>query len=104
MKIILITLFFTSIAFGQTNTFATSNLNTFKISPNPVVSDFEISVPKSNLITLVEVYDVIGDILFRKELIGTTIVSVKAPHWISGSYIVRVTQGEKSVIKRLIKV
>lgn len=73
----------------------------FRILPNPVVSICELSI-LGNKDVLVEVFDITGDIIYRKENVKNRL-KLYVSDWIQGSYIVRVTNEDTSIIKRLIK-
>lgn len=73
----------------------------FKILPNPVVSKCELVVASDKEV-LVEVFDVTGDIIYRKENVKNRL-ELHTSNWVSGSYIVRITNEDTSIIKRLIK-
>lgn len=78
------------------------SLNKFKISPNPVTSDFNVELPNAIESAIVEVHDVLGKRLFSSQVTSLS-PNVDVTNLNSGIYLVRVSSGDVSQTKRIIK-
>lgn len=78
------------------------DLSEFKISPNPVTSEFNIELPSNIESANVEVYDVLGKKIHETKISNFNSI-IDASRWHSGIYIVRVSSGDISKTKRIIK-
>lgn len=74
----------------------------FKISPNPVTTNFEVTLPASVTNANVAVYDVLGKQIYTDEISEFNSI-IDASNWNSGIYMVRVSAGNASQTKRIIK-
>lgn len=76
------------------------NTSVVKIHPNPAKSELNIDL-KSNKNTKIEIYDILGKQVMSKKLNNSQVVNVKALK--TGVYLLRITQNNKTITKRLIK-
>ena len=76
--------------------------NQFLIYPNPSATDLEIKIPGNAETNTVQVYDILGKTVYKKEL-STNNLSLNVSNWTEGVYLIRVTSGENSQTKRFIK-
>ncbi|NNE33135.1 MAG: T9SS type A sorting domain-containing protein [Winogradskyella sp.] len=72
----------------------------FSIYPNPVISDITIQLKYKDS-TTVEVFDILGKRIIFKNINETTILNMRSLR--SGVYILKISQGIKSISKRLLK-
>lgn len=78
------------------------DLSEFKIFPNPVTSEFNIELPNGIESARIEILDVLGKQLVFNEISKlNSVVDVSAIN--SGIYVVRVSHGNSSHTKRIIK-
>ena len=78
------------------------DLSKFKISPNPVISEFNVELPNSIESANVEVYDVLGKMIYSSQVSNFN-SSINSSSWNNGIYLVRVISGDVSQTKRIIK-
>ena len=76
--------------------------NEFKISPNPVSTDFEIELPDTVENANVGIYDVLGKQLYSGE-ISKLNSNINVSDFSNGIYLVKVSNGSSSQTKRIIK-
>lgn len=74
----------------------------FKISPNPVTTEFKVDLPDTIESANIEVFDVLGKQISQGIITSFNSV-VEVSNWHSGTYLVRVYSGEYSQTKRIIK-
>jgi len=74
----------------------------FSLSPNPAKDKFVVSLPNTVENAKLEVFNVLGKRVLAKE-ISDIDSSVNVSNWNSGIYLVRVSNGETSQTKRLVK-
>lgn len=74
----------------------------FKVTPNPITSRFNVVLPTNLSNALVEVYDVLGKQIYTNDITEFN-SSIDASSWNSGIYMVRVSTGDTSQTKRIIK-
>ena len=82
------------------------NINNISVYPNPFSSGFTISLPDNPAsVFLIQVTDLNGKILVKKQTDGATLIEIDAINWPQGAYLVNITgaNGEKNFAK-LIKV
>jgi hypothetical protein len=73
-----------------------------RVAPNPVVSDLRITLNDLDSNSLVEIYSMSGIRLFQQKMTEkNSTISMEA--FQSGTYIVKITMGEKCVIKQIVK-
>lgn len=77
-------------------------LSQFKIVPNPVTSEFNIELPNAVNNAEVEVFDVLGKTIYKTEISNFN-SKINAANWNNGIYMVKVSSGNSSKTKRLIK-
>ncbi len=77
-------------------------LSKFKISPNPVTSEFNIELPSAIESANVEVYDVLGKMIYSRQISNISSI-IDSSSWHSGIYLVRVISEDISQTKRIIK-
>lgn len=73
-----------------------------QVSPNPFSSNFFIKAAVPNQPLLVQIVNSAGENIFS-ELTSTTAITVNLESFSAGLYLVRISNGEKSVLKKLIK-
>ena len=78
------------------------NLSEFRISPNPVSTEFNIELPNAIELADVEVYDVLGKMIYSSQVSNFN-SSIDSSSWQNGIYLVRVSSGNVSQTKRIIK-
>lgn len=78
------------------------SLSEFKISPNPVSTDFSIALPNAINNATVEVFDVLGKTIYSSEISSFNSV-INVSNWNNGIYLVRVSSDNVSHTKRIIK-
>lgn len=77
-------------------------LSEFKISPNPVSTEFRVELPNDIENANVEVFNVLGKSIYYGEISNLN-PTVSVSNWNSGIYMVRVSSGNISQTKRIIK-
>jgi hypothetical protein len=70
---------------------ASSQPTGFTIAPNPASGEVTISLP-SNVISAVEIYDVLGNLILSKQVSGEYVWNPETANAMSETYIVRVTE------------
>ena len=75
-------------------------LNTFKIYPNPVNTVLHIELNSAKQ-TQVEIYNVLGKLVISKTISNSETIQTNSLS--KGIYILRLTQGNKTISKKLIK-
>ncbi len=78
------------------------SLSKFKISPNPVTSEFNVELPSTIELADLEVYDVLGKMIYASQVSNFN-SSIDSSSWHNGIYLVRVISGDVSQTKRIIK-
>lgn len=78
------------------------SLSKFKISPNPVSSEFNIDLPDAINNATIEVFDVLGKAIYSSE-ISRFDSAIHVSNWNNGVYLVRVSSDNASYTKRIIK-
>ena len=78
------------------------SLSKFKISPNPVSTEFNIELPDANNNATIEVFDVLGKTIYSSE-ISRFDSAISVSNWNNGVYLVRVSSDNASYTKRIIK-
>ena len=78
------------------------SLGKFKISPNPVTSEFNVQLPDIINTANVEVYDVLGKMIYASQVSNFN-SSIDSSSWHNGIYLIRVISGDVSQTKRIIK-
>ena len=78
------------------------NLSQFKITPNPVSSEFNIELPNAIDDANLEVFDVLGKKIYSREISNLNSI-INASSWYNGIYLVRVSAGDVWQTKRIIK-
>lgn len=74
----------------------------FKITPNPVTTEFEVDLPDTIESANIEIFDILGKQISSGIITRFNSV-VEVSNWHSGTYLVRVYSGEFSQTKRIIK-
>ena len=78
------------------------SLSTFKISPNPVSTEFNVELPSTIELAKIEVYDVLGKMIYSSQISNMNSI-IDSSNWHNGIYLVRVSSAEISQTKRIIK-
>jgi hypothetical protein len=75
------------------------------VSPNPVISSFNLGINSSNNNTMVDIriMDINGRVLAIHKTSPNSTMKIAAEKWTSGMYLVEVTQGTERKIVKLIK-
>ena len=76
------------------------NTSSIKIHPNPVKNNLTIDL-KLDIDTKIEIYDILGKRVYRSTLNNTSIINLQSLK--TGIYIVKITQNNATITKRLIK-
>jgi len=74
----------------------------FKIFPNPVTTEFKVDLPNSIESANIDVFDILGKQIYSMVITSFNSV-VEVSNWDNGTYLVRVSSGEYSQTKRIIK-
>lgn len=77
-------------------------LSKFKISPNPVSSEFEIKLPDGINQVNMDIFDVFGKLLYSSQ-VSKLKSSIDISSWDSGIYLVRINSDRGTQTKRIIK-
>lgn len=78
------------------------DLADFKITPNPVTTNFEIQLPSGVTNANISVYNVLGKQVHAQD-VSELNASVDTTNWNSGVYLVRLSSGNASNTKRIVK-
>jgi plastocyanin len=78
------------------------NLSELNISPNPVTTEFKVDLPNSIESANIDVFDILGKQIYSMVITSFNSV-VEVSNWDNGTYLVRVSSGEYSQTKRIIK-
>ncbi|REG87318.1 endonuclease [Winogradskyella sediminis] len=76
------------------------NLEHITLHPNPVKNELTIGL-KSNITTNIEIFDILGKRVLRQRISKTSGINVTDLR--TGIYIVKMTQGDSTITKKLIK-
>jgi chitodextrinase len=76
-----------------------SNKKHFQVYPNPSNGNFNVIFDESNSLHLVEIYSLLGQKVYEKEVNST---SISLPNLQKGTYIIKVTKDSKSNIEKII--
>jgi len=76
------------------------NLEHITLHPNPVKDELTISL-KSNIATHIEIFDILGKRILKQRISKTS--SINLNDLKTGIYIVKMTQGDSTITKKLIK-
>jgi len=76
------------------------NTTKVKIHPNPIKNSLTVDL-KSNTDTDIEIYDILGKRVFKKNISKTSHLNLQDLK--TGIYIVKITQGNSTVTKKLVK-
>jgi len=79
-----------------------SDLNDFKMTPNPANSRFQLIVPKGLTNVKLEVFDVLGNKIMTKALSKLS-STIDVSKWNDGVYLVKISSDNGNHIKRFIK-
>ena len=78
------------------------NTKTFSIYPNPSDGDFNIDLnASSNVKSTIEIYDVLGTLLFNEHFKGRSI-KVNSENYKSGMYFIKVSGEMNSQVQKII--
>ena len=80
-----------------------SDLITFSMSPNPANTTLKIVLPSTNSTFRIDVFDVMGRAIFNNNIQNSHWSVVDVSSWSSGMYLVKITNGNSTQTKRLIK-
>jgi len=92
-------------ALATFSTLSTDDFNVgldFSLSPNPAKDKFVVTLPNTVENAQLEVFNVLGKRVLAKE-ISDIDSTVNVSNWNSGIYLVRISNGETSQTKRLVK-
>ncbi|WP_179376411.1 endonuclease [Winogradskyella wichelsiae] len=76
------------------------NIQTVKLHPNPIQSDLTVAL-KSNIDTNIEIYNILGKRVFKNTISKTSTLNLQ--NLKTGIYIAKITQGNSTITKKLIK-
>ncbi|WP_178988750.1 endonuclease [Winogradskyella schleiferi] len=76
------------------------NASNIKLYPNPVNNNLTLDL-KSNVDTSIEIYDILGKRVLKNTINKTSALNLQALK--SGIYIVKITQGNSTITKKLVK-
>lgn len=76
------------------------NTDSIKLHPNPVKNNLTIDL-KSDVSTDIEIYDILGKRVYRSTLNKTSTINLQSLK--TGIYIVKITQNNSTITKKLIK-
>lgn len=76
------------------------NIENVQLHPNPVNNNLTVDL-KSNIDTSIEIYDILGKSVFKNTIIKTSTLNLQDLK--SGIYIVKITQGNYALTKKLVK-
>lgn len=76
------------------------SLDTVRLHPNPVKSNLTIDL-KSNVATNIEIFDILGKRVFKNTIDKTSTINLQDLK--SGIYLVKMTQGNSTTTKKLVK-
>lgn len=76
------------------------NTHSVKLHPNPVKNSLTVGL-ESSLDTNIEIYDILGKRVFKNTISKTSTLNLQALK--TGIYIVKVTQGNSTITKKLVK-
>lgn len=79
-----------------------SDLNDFKMTPNPANSKFQLILPKGLTNVKLEIYDVLGNKILAKALSKLS-STIDVSKWNDGVYLVKISSDNGNHIKRFIK-
>ena len=78
-------------------------INQLEIYPNPVIDQLIIKLPNSDLSSIIEVRNVLGDLIIQRKVADQTSTNLKVSILPSGIYIIKVSQGKESYSSKFIK-
>ncbi|WP_299107227.1 endonuclease [uncultured Winogradskyella sp.] len=76
------------------------NINSVKLHPNPVNNNLTVDL-KSNIDTDIEIFDILGKQVIKKAINKTSTLNLQALK--TGIYIIKITQGNSTITKKLVK-
>ena len=76
------------------------NLETIKLHPNPIKNNLTVDL-KSNINTEIEIFDILGKRVYNNTISKTSNLNLQALK--TGIYIVKLTQGNSVITKKLLK-
>lgn len=76
------------------------NIETVKLHPNPVKNNLTVDL-KSNIDTTIEIFDTLGKRVFKSSINKTSTLNLQDLN--TGIYIVKITQNNTTITKKLIK-
>ena len=76
------------------------NADSIKLHPNPVKNNLTVDL-KSNINTDIEIFDILGKRVFKKSITKTSNLNLQDLK--TGIYIVKITQGNSTITKKLVK-
>ncbi|WP_299100687.1 endonuclease [uncultured Winogradskyella sp.] len=74
--------------------------NTVKLYPNPVNNQLTVAL-NSNIDTTIEIYDILGKLILNSEINKTSTLNVE--NLKTGIYIIKISQGDSTITKKLVK-
>ncbi len=79
------------------------NVNQLEIYPNPAIDQLIVMLPKSDLSSVIEIRNVLGDIIIQRKVNDQTSINLKVSILPSGIYIINVSQGKESYSSKFVK-
>ncbi|WP_407556832.1 endonuclease [Winogradskyella sp. 4-2091] len=74
--------------------------NTVKLYPNPMNNQLTVAL-NSNIDTTIEIYDILGKLILNSEINKTSTLNVQ--NLKTGIYIIKISQGDSTITKKLVK-
>jgi hypothetical protein len=79
------------------------NLINFSMAPNPATANVTIVMPSILDKVIVEIFDMLGRKVFERNIIDSHFATIDISTWNSGIYVARISNGQSSQSKRLMK-
>lgn len=76
------------------------NINSVKLHPNPVNNNLTVDL-KSNIDTNIEIFDILGKQVIKASINKTSTLNLQELN--TGIYIIKITQGNSTITKKLVK-
>jgi PKD repeat protein len=82
-----------------------NNSHSFSLYPNPTLGKFtlEFNNAANSSTRLVEIYSMMGELVLSKEVIGNGTLKFDLSKQAGGVYIIRLTQDDKSILRKIVR-